>query len=37
MFFISQMSWLVENFNVGRYSDSVNMINVKLCMMVLIV
>ena len=31
------MSGLVENFNIGIYSDIINAINVKLCMMVLLV
>ena len=35
MFFVGQVSWLVENFNFGIYSDIINVINVKLCMMVL--
>ena len=28
---------LVENFNIGIYSDTINVINVKLCMMVLLI
>ena len=35
MFFMGQVSGLVENFNIGIYSDTINVINVKLCMMVL--
>ena len=35
MFSISQVSELVENFNIQIYSNIMNMINVKLCMMVL--
>ena len=31
------MSGLVENFNIGIYSDMVNEINVKFCMMVLLI
>ena len=31
------MSGLVEKFNIGIFSDTVNVINVKLCMMVLLV
>ena len=27
---------LVENFNIGIYTDTINVINVKLCMMVLL-
>ena len=30
MFFISQVSGLVENVNIGIYSDTINVINVKL-------
>ena len=37
MFFIGQVSGLFENFNVWIYSDTVNMINVKLGMMVLLI
>ena len=37
MFFISQLSWLVENFNIGVYSDTIDVINVKLCIMVLLI
>ena len=37
MFFIGQMAGLVENFNIGIYSDSINVINVKLCMTVLLI
>ena len=31
------MSGLVESFNIGIYSDTINVKNVKLCMMVLLV
>ena len=31
------MSGLVENLNIGIYSDTINVINVKLCMMVLLI
>ena len=37
MFFIGQVFGLVENFNIGTYSDTINVINVKLCMMVLLI
>ena len=37
MFFVSQVSWLVENFHIRICSDTVNVINVKLCMMVLLI
>ena len=36
MFFISQVSWLVKNFNIEIYSDTISVINVRLCMMVLL-
>ena len=36
MFMVSQVSGLVENFNIGIYSDTINVINVKLCMMILL-
>ena len=36
MFFISQVSGLAQNFDMGIYSHTVNVINVKLCMMVLL-
>ena len=35
MFLVGQVSGLVENFNIGIFSDTINGINVKLCMMVL--
>ena len=34
MLFICQVCGLVENFNFRIYSDIINVINVKLCMMV---
>ena len=33
--FDHQVSWLIKNFNIGIFSDTRNVINVKLCMMVL--
>ena len=36
MFFISHVSGLVENFNIGIYSETINVINVKLCIMILV-
>ena len=33
MFFVGPVSWLVEIFNTGIYSDTINVINVKLRMM----
>ena len=35
MFLVGDVSGLVYNFNIGIFSDSMNVINVKLCMMVL--
>ena len=35
MFLVCEVSLLVENFNIGIFSDTVNVINVKLCRMVL--
>ena len=37
MFFISQLSGLVRNFNTGIYSDTRSVINVKLCMILLLI
>ena len=37
MFFLGQLSGLVINFNIGIYSDTLTVINVKLCMMVLLI
>ena len=37
MFFVSQLSGLVENFNIEIYPDTIIVINVKLCMMVLLI
>ena len=34
---VGQASRLVENFNIGIFSDTINIITVKLCMMVLII
>ena len=34
-FFVGQVSGLVENLNIGIYSHTINVINVKLCMMAL--
>ena len=34
MFFVSQVSGLVENFNIGIQPDTINVIKVKLCMMI---
>ena len=36
MFFVSQVSGLVENLNIAIYSDNINVINIKLCMLVLL-
>ena len=35
MFLVGQVSGLVENFNTGNFPDTINVINVKLCMVVL--
>ena len=35
MLFVGQVSGLVENFYIVIYLDTINVINVKLCMMVL--
>ena len=37
MFLVILVSRFVKNFNRGIYSDTVNVINVKLCMMVLLI
>ena len=37
MVYVGQVSGLVENFNTGIYSDTINVINLKLCMMVLLI
>ena len=37
MLLVSQVSGLVENFEIGIFSDSINAINVKLCMVVLLI
>ena len=37
MFFVGIVSELVKNFNIRIFSDTINVINVKLCMMVLLI
>ena len=37
MFFVCQVSGLVKTFNIGIYFDTMNVINVKLGMMVLLI
>ena len=37
MFFVGQVSGLVKNVNTGIYSDTIKVINVKLCMMTLLI
>ena len=37
MFFVGQVSGLVENLNTGLYSETINVINVELCVMVLLI
>ena len=34
VFLVGQVSGLVENLNIGIFSDTINVINVKFCMMV---
>ena len=36
MFLFSQVFWLLENFKIGIFSDTINVMNVKLCMMLLL-
>ena len=35
MFLVGQVPWLVRNFSIGIFSDTINVINVKLCIMIL--
>ena len=35
MFWVGQVSGLVKNFMIGFFSDTINVINVKLCMVLL--
>ena len=37
MFLVGQASGLFKNFNIGIFSDTINVINVKLCMGVLLI
>ena len=37
MFFVGQVSGLVENCNTGIYPDTINVINVKVYVMVLLI
>ena len=37
MFLVDQVSGHVKNFNTGIYSDTIDAINVKLCIMVLLI
>ena len=37
MFFVNQVSGFVKNFNIGIYSDTINVINIKHCLMVLLI
>ena len=34
---VGQVSWIVENFKIGIFSDTINVVNVKLCMVVLLI
>ena len=36
VFLVGQVSGLLENLNIGIFSDTISVINVKLCMMVLL-
>ena len=37
MFFGQSSVWLVENFQIGIFSDTINATNVKLCMILLLI
>ena len=37
MFFVGQVSGLVEKFKIGIRSDTINVITIKLCIMVLLI
>ena len=37
IFLVGQVSGLVENFSIGIFSDTIYVINVKVCMMVLLI
>ena len=37
MFLVGQVFGLVENFNIWIYSDNINVIKVKVCMMMLLI
>ena len=37
MFFAGQVSGLLENFNIKIYPDTINVINVNLCMMLVLI
>ena len=37
MIFVGQVSGVVENFNIGIYSDTINVITLKRCTMVLLI
>ena len=37
MFLVGQLSGLVKNFNLGIYSDIMNVITFRLCMVVLLI
>ena len=37
MFLVGQVSWLVKNFHIGIYSDTIHVIKVKHCMMKLLI
>ena len=37
MFLVGQVSGLVESFNIGIFSDTIHVINFKLCMVVVLI
>ena len=37
MFSVGQVPWLVENFNIYIFSDTINVINVEVSVMVLLI
>ena len=37
MFLVHQVSGFIENFNIGMYSNTINVTVVKLCVMVLLI
>ena len=37
MFLVGQVSWLVENVNIGIFSDTISVVNVDVCLIVLFI